>query len=109
MFYANSGYFRYDEIKQYYGSCDGTEVDEEALIREIREEQLSDGELHATIAQYFGQHSFDGAMYSCGSCGIREHSSTNVPHQEVLIEDLPVCFKYSDNDEACLNKLRKKA
>ena len=78
LWYANAGYLRFDEYKEYQKRYDNADVDVEKIRREIEEEALSDDELDILIRRFHECHSFShGKLLSCGVCGIRETEKPN--------------------------------
>ena len=70
--HLNSGLFRFHQHRECNQKFDGEPVDEEELIREVKEEMLTDGELRGLLHKCCKNHScIEGDLCSCGACGFR--------------------------------------
>ena len=80
LFYLNSGYAMFDQYKEYDANSHDKPIDKEKIIEDIRNEQLSDDELHAKIEAFYARHSYsDANLYGCGTCGFRIREKIDSP------------------------------
>ena len=103
LYYLNSGYAICDQYKEYDANCAAHAIDKAKIIREIRDEKLSDSELHNKLKAFFTQHSYtDAKLMSCGCCGIRrrerEHSP-EIKYQRLYLKDEASDVLRYDKDE----------
>ena len=93
LYYLNSGGSRFGQWKHYSEKHDGTEIDIEALEKEILGEGLTEEELD-DMYQSFGQrHSYvPGSYMGCSACGFRRFEEN---FEEVdLLDPRVEKFKY---------------
>ena len=89
LYYLNSGYFRFQETKDYTSVAGQSPIDTDLLIREIEDEELSPSELNALVKAYGEGNSVDCMLLSCSSCGIRmfeRRQNPEVAFTEVCLE-----------------------
>jgi hypothetical protein len=73
LFYVNSGFLRFQQYKDFNKRWDGQEVDVEALLQEIKEEELLDDELQELASLFLMCHSFTQSdSPACACCGLRQ-------------------------------------
>ena len=111
LYYLNSGYFRFDQYKEYGLDYNGRIVDVHKVIGEIRNEQLTKEELGVLMKKFFTCHSYvDGNLYGCGSCGYRLLERVQDPeikyHTLFLKEKMAGVLKYTHADEVYLLHLQ---
>ena len=72
LFYLNSGFFRFQQYKEYDASHDGEPIDVQAIKSEIHDESLTENEMRNLMANFLTNHSYTSErLASCGACGIR--------------------------------------
>jgi DNA polymerase III delta prime subunit len=72
LFYLNSGYYRFDQHKDYSKSTHEKDINVERIISEIDAEVLTEEETSEKLKSFFSCHStLDCKLMSCGSCGLR--------------------------------------
>ena len=101
LFYLNSGYGRFDQYKEYDANSANSPIKTETIIKEIRDEQLSNRQLRKKIKAVFKQHSYtDASRISCGSCGLRLNERPEKPkikYERLYLKDpRSDVLKYSD-------------
>ena len=107
MFYLNSGCLRFQRWKDHSTQEDGAEVDVENLLREIEEETPSDQDLINLVEAFEQEHSFtESKVFSCGSCGIKEHEcgTTRFESVKVRADSLLAPLKF---DKAEVEELKR--
>ena len=83
LFYINSGYFRFQEYKDYQSKLDEKEVDVRAINNELIDEMLTDAELTNIVREFYDVHSYTKPnLFSCGACGTRQFSRSRNPTVE---------------------------
>jgi len=91
LFYLNSGLFRFGQYKDYSSCWNDKEVDQDALMKEIEDERLTDEEYMKLLTSFLVEHSYTtGNLLSCGACGIRllERMGTiPIRYKQLLLQD----------------------
>ena len=73
LYYLNSGYCRFDLVREFDGLSAGETVNIEKLRNEICDECLTENELQGLMTNFHKSHSFvDDHLWGCATCGLRE-------------------------------------
>ena len=99
LYYLNSGYYSFDQYKEYAAWSHGKAVNVENICNEIKDQKLSGKELYNLIEDFYNAHLFDANLYGCGACGIREFESNSscskLQYHNIFLDTLPAIFEYS--------------
>ncbi|CAB9503076.1 Inherit from KOG: DNA helicase [Seminavis robusta] len=112
MFYLNSGYFRFEQYRDYTQADDGSPIDLDVVSGDIQAERQSMEELDNMVESFFKCHSYTHfAVAACGSCGVKKieeptAEDTGVGEFVVCNLDLPEMsiLQYSTEEKQKLQK-----
>ena len=113
LYYANSGYLRFDQYKEYGSVFQGKAVEQSNVATEVGHEELSADELAHIVQQFQQRHSpLHSRLMSCGGCGIRLYERPSGPEIKFCQVDLQSTIvahlQYTDADMMLLESARRK-
>jgi hypothetical protein len=113
LYYANSGYLRFDQYKEYSSVFQGQAVEQSNVAREVGEEELSADELAHIVQEFQKRHSpIHSRLMSCGACGIRLYERPSGPaikfSQVGLQSPIIARLQFTDIEVAMLESDRRK-
>ena len=95
LWYLNSGYGRFQAHKEYDKSHNCEEVDQQAIVKEIANESMTNKERAERVKKYFCHHANGVNLFACGICGIREmgppsckYTATSLAELDLLTYDI---------------------
>ena len=103
LYYLNSGYEVFDQYKEYDANLENQQINKLKIIKDIKNEKLTNAQLQSKLSDFYLQHSYtDANLMSCGCCGIRQRERSRLPeikYQRLYLKD-PLCSVLKYDDEA---------
>ena len=83
LYYLNSGYYRFDQFKEYSQASDGKTLDNDKIKEEIEQETPTDDEIVDCVHNFLSRHSYvPTQLLACASCGTRDWFRSKQDQQE---------------------------
>ena len=94
--------------RDYDASHHDKEMDQQAIIKEIGEETMTNKERAERVKEYFHRHDNSAKLLACGSCGIREMQSPTCKYIQTYLRKLGL-LRYDISQQAELEFEERKA